>query len=83
MSESDKRRDDDQGAVAPVDGGADWNTPAIEDDADELPVAVRRVLATDQHLSQRRVFFGHAGADEDEPEGKGEAAGQGEAEAPQ
>jgi hypothetical protein len=68
MSESDARRDDDQGEAAPADERADWNTPEIEDDADKLPVAVQRVLASDQHLTERRVFYGQAEADEEEAE---------------
>jgi len=66
MSESDKRRDDER------DETPEWNTPATEaapaSEGDALPVAVRRVLASDRHLSQRRVFYGQAGADEDELE---------------
>jgi hypothetical protein len=64
MGDADGRRDDERDEA--VDGTPDWNTP--EEDEDELPVAVRRVLASDQHLSQRRVFYGQAGADEDEDE---------------
>jgi len=72
MSESDKRRDDEQGDTP------EWNIPEIEaapgGDGDELPVAVRRVLATDRHLRQRRAFFGQAGeaAPEPKPPDEGE-----------
>lgn len=56
MGESDKRRDDEAGR------NPEWNTPAIEaaptGEGDELPIAVRRVLASDQHLSQRHVLSG-------------------------
>ena len=67
MDDSDKRRDDEQ------DETPEWNTPAAADDeAGELSVAVRRVLASDQHLSERRVFYGRAGADEEEPDANAE-----------
>lgn len=73
MSESDERRDDERDEAAPVAEHPDWNTPEIEtttggDGSEQLSVAARRVLASDQHLSQRRVFYGQAGADEDETE---------------
>lgn len=75
MSESDERRDDERDAGALAGEEPEWNTPEDEPpptaEAD-LPVAVRRVLATDQHLSQRRVFYGQAGADEEEPEAEDE-----------
>jgi hypothetical protein len=63
MRASDERRDDERDEAPP------WNTPEIEaapgDGGDELPLAARRVLATDRHLSQRGVFYGHAGSGED------------------
>ncbi len=71
MSESDERRDDERDEAAPANKHPDWNTPEIAPatgGAAELSVAARRVLASDQHLSQRRVFYGQAGADEDETE---------------
>lgn len=64
MGDPDGRRDDERDEA--VDDTPAWNTP--EEDEDEVPVAVRRVLASDRHLSQRRVFYGQAGADEDEDE---------------
>lgn len=68
MSDSDERRDDERDEAAPADETPDWNTPDLGDDDDELPIAVRRVLASDQHLSERRVFYGQAGAEEAEAE---------------
>ena len=69
MGESDERRDDER-RDDEQEETPEWNTPEIEvatdDEDDELPIAVRRVLASDQHLSQRRVFYGQAGEDEDE-----------------
>ncbi len=66
MSDSDGRRDDERDEAAPADETPDWNTPDLGDD-DELPIAVRRVLATDRHLSERHVFYGRAGADDETP----------------
>ncbi len=80
MSESDERRDDERDEAAPADDTPDWNTPEIGggDDGD-LPIAVRRVLASDRHLSQRRIFYrqseageGTAEPAENEAENKGE-----------
>ncbi len=68
MNDSDERRDDERDEAAPADETPDWNTPDLGDDDDELPIAVRRVLASDQHLSERRVFYGQAGAEEEEAE---------------
>lgn len=70
MGGSDRRRDDER------DETPEWNTPVIEaapaDEGAALPVAVRRVLASDRHLRQRRVFYGQAGTDEERSEPAGE-----------
>lgn len=73
MSESaEQPRDDERERATSVEEAPDWNTPASEAAPDspiaDLSVAVRRVLAVDQHLSQRRVRYG---PDEDEEEDEG------------
>lgn len=65
MSRTEQQRcDDAPESAASTEEASAWNTPepaAVPNGTTgELPVAVRRVLATDQHLTQRRVSYGEA-----------------------